>query len=520
MELIEPRSFRPSRAQGAAPDDSDMDRLSLVLFLLLFVVACTAGTTISRLGVPIYDDVAEAIAWGRNPELGYYKHPPLFGWITGLWFSVFPPNEIAAYLLGATNAGLGLWGVWRLAGRFLHRTERIAAVFTLVLSPFWTVMVTKFNANTVLLSVWPWTAFFFVRSLETRSARHGAAFGVLCAAAMLAKYVSVMLLGSCLAAALLHPDRAAYFRSRAPWMAVATAAVLLLPHAVWSYQRGFPTLGYALSKTGAPLTIKHWKGFKATLVTLLMLTPTVLGLRIALGKKGWRALDLAGLVRRDRLWLGVLALGPLTATALLGVTGAVKLAENFFTPMTFLIPTLVLTASSAPILRRRLDKSIRGATGLLASWVLVSPAVALALFGGLDEYQLTPSREAAKIARDVWVEAAGADRPVRLVAGTERYSLGLMFYTNGAPSEFTHFNYLEAPWVTPARIAAEGLLVVCAAEDASCRASADGLANPATVRREAAPRASLLFWRGPARAIVVYAIPPATGQGPALGPAR
>ena len=66
---------------------------------------------------------------------------------------------------------------------------------------------------------------------------------------------------------------------------------------------------------------------------------------------------------------------------------------------------------------------------VLAAWVLLSPAIALAMFGGFDEYGSTPSREAAREATKLWHETVGPDPQIMYVAGTERYALGLMFYS-------------------------------------------------------------------------------------------
>ena len=38
----------------------------------------------------VHMDVAEAYAWGQRFLLGYGKHPPLSGWIAGVWFRIFP----------------------------------------------------------------------------------------------------------------------------------------------------------------------------------------------------------------------------------------------------------------------------------------------------------------------------------------------------------------------------------------------------------------------------------------------
>ena len=37
----------------------------------------------------VHMDVAEAYAWGQKFQLGYGKHPPLSGWVAGLWFRSF-----------------------------------------------------------------------------------------------------------------------------------------------------------------------------------------------------------------------------------------------------------------------------------------------------------------------------------------------------------------------------------------------------------------------------------------------
>ena len=161
-------------------------------------------------------------------------------------------------------------------------------------------MATKFNANTVLLSVWPWTVYFFVRSIETRTMPPAIMFGVLCAAAMLAKYVSVMLLGACLAAALLHPSRVQYFRSPAPYVSMAVAAVLLTPHIAWSISHDFPTIKYALGKADGDLLFKQWKGFKAAGVTSLLLSPMLFGIRLALGRTGWESISWTRFCRMSR----------------------------------------------------------------------------------------------------------------------------------------------------------------------------------------------------------------------------
>jgi len=41
----------------------------------------------------VHMDVAEAYGWGQKFLWGYGKHPPLSGWVAGLWFRIFPVTD-------------------------------------------------------------------------------------------------------------------------------------------------------------------------------------------------------------------------------------------------------------------------------------------------------------------------------------------------------------------------------------------------------------------------------------------
>ena len=69
-----------------------------------------ASTNLDR-----YGDMLENYAWGQVLEWGSFKHPPLFAWVTGLWFKLFPQIDFLYHLLAYLNVALGLFGVALLA---------------------------------------------------------------------------------------------------------------------------------------------------------------------------------------------------------------------------------------------------------------------------------------------------------------------------------------------------------------------------------------------------------------------
>src|SRR5258708_8331174 len=69
----------------------------------------------------VHMDVAETFAWGQKFQLGYGKHPPLTGWIAGLWFKVFPVADWATYALAMAVLGVGLVICWFVSLRVVDR---------------------------------------------------------------------------------------------------------------------------------------------------------------------------------------------------------------------------------------------------------------------------------------------------------------------------------------------------------------------------------------------------------------
>src|SRR5581483_2529409 len=63
------------------------DASALVLcFAAVHALLWTVILTNLKAAQDVHMDVAEAFAWGQKFQLGYGKHPPLAGWVAGLWF--------------------------------------------------------------------------------------------------------------------------------------------------------------------------------------------------------------------------------------------------------------------------------------------------------------------------------------------------------------------------------------------------------------------------------------------------
>src|SRR2546429_5864964 len=83
----------------------------------------------------VHMDVAEAFAWGQKFQLGYGKHPPLAGWVAGLWFRIFPVADWATYALAMATLGCSPGISWLIGLRGLDRRRGFFVVVLLALYP-------------------------------------------------------------------------------------------------------------------------------------------------------------------------------------------------------------------------------------------------------------------------------------------------------------------------------------------------------------------------------------------------
>ncbi len=118
----------------------------------------------------VHMDVAEAFAWGQKFQLGYGKHPPLAGWIAGLWFDMFPVTDWATYLLAMTTLGIGL--VISLADRNQRVVDYRRAFFVVVMLaiyPIFNFKGFKFNPDLLQLVTLPLLVLAYLNAFEKRT---------------------------------------------------------------------------------------------------------------------------------------------------------------------------------------------------------------------------------------------------------------------------------------------------------------------------------------------------------------
>src|SRR5438105_6222824 len=106
-----------------------------LLAVALFALAGVVFLTGLKAAQDIFIDAAEAYAWGQSFLGGYGRHPPMTGWIAGVWYSVFPAADWASYALSRVMTFVTLAGLYFVARRAGGSRRALFLVLVMMLYP-------------------------------------------------------------------------------------------------------------------------------------------------------------------------------------------------------------------------------------------------------------------------------------------------------------------------------------------------------------------------------------------------
>jgi hypothetical protein len=481
------------------------------LLLIGFVAIWQAYLVIAYAGGDLHPDVLEAWTLGRSIEWGYAKHPPLMGWVARAWTCVFPLENWSFQLMALTNSAIGLWMVDLISRRFVRGDKRMIVLLLLMLLPTYQFHAQRFNANAVLLATWPLATYCFLRSFETRLLGWAVAAGAAGALAMLGKYYSVSLLLSFGLAAILHPQRRAYFGSPAPWVSMATGLAVLAPHLHWLATTGAQPIAYALAKHAG-------KALGPSFAEALLFIPGV-AMVLALAALAWALMagdQLKKLPRDFRnmnplLWLLFLvSIGTLVLPALTSLVLRTDMPPIWALQGLFLFIILLVCGASYSIERTHSADLVAFvvAIGVVSSVVAAPVHAAYRNFYPLHEGRNFYRLAAEELTRQ-W--RAEMETPMPVAGGDDDLAFALAFYS---PDHPTYDVRLVNP--DPARPPnpnefERGWAALCFGGDKGCVTAIETAAARASrfVRSDFGFELSLFGQRGATQRFTAVMVPPA-----------
>jgi 4-amino-4-deoxy-L-arabinose transferase-like glycosyltransferase len=497
-----------SRLLDALIEPARRERAVLVV-LAAYAVVWTLYGTIAKSSQDIHFDMGEMVAWSREVSLGTTKHPPLGAWLVGAWFSVFPLADWAYYLFAILLATFALWVAWTISARYLDGEKRVVGLALLTLVPFFNFHALKYNANTVMVPLWAVTTWLFLRSFETRGVVFAAGAGLAAAAAMLGKYWSIFLLLGLAVAALVDRRRSAYFRSPAPYITILVGGAALAPHLAWLYGSHFATFGYALSSHPGTWLSAIRSCFEYVIGALAYLVaPTLLVIVLA---RPTRAALIDMLWPRDeerRFVLLAFAL-PLLLPAIAALATREEIISLWAMGSMTLFPVVLLSSPRVVISRVTAVRILATAIAVPLPVLAASPGIAMIIHrNGVSNFA-THYHLVANAIEKVWRETT--DRPLRLVGSYDNVVNGVAFYLSDRPSTVEIVTPARTPWADEARVARDGVALVCPTVESLCMRAIETRAasHPSAKRVEVEISRSYFGVPGPPERYLIVTIPPA-----------
>jgi 4-amino-4-deoxy-L-arabinose transferase-like glycosyltransferase len=483
-------------------------RVALAL-VCAYAAAWTLYGVVAKSSQDINADMAEQVIWSREPALGYPKHPPLLAYAVKLWFAVFPPDDWAFILLAVINVSAGLYLAFELAGIWLDGEKRAAAPFLLAAVPFYNFLGLKLDQNAALIPLWALALWALLRSLSSPRSGWAALTGLAAAAALLTKYWSVMLLAAMALAILTDRRRNAYLRSPAPWLAALVFLAAVLPHAVWLIEERFPPLTWVATRR---LAQSNWDYLRSlaefTFGTIGYAAPALIVAALLIRPSAAAVRDSWFAVEPGRRPATVLFWTPLVLPIAVSAAFGIALLSLWNSPALSLLPVMLLASPLIQVPRIAVMRLAAIVTALTVIVVAASPLVALVKLKTGVENNAAYANLAAAAAERQWRETV--TQPLRLVGGPFALASSAAFYMSDKPSTYADFSPYLSPWVTQARIAREGIAIICPADDDGCLDGMNTLAaaGPPGRRSNVTLTRYWLGVAGPPRRFVIATVPP------------
>lgn len=454
---------------AAALDKRAQPRL-LAAAAIGFFVLWTLLLTLGKLDQTIHFDSAEAYAWGQQLAWGYGKHPPLSGAIAWLWFSIFPARDWAVYGLAMATTAATFALLWLLARQIVDRRRAMLMALLLFVYPILSFKGYKFNADLALMPFVVLVVLVFVIAFERRTVGWGIALGLAGAAAVLTKYWGAWPVFGVACAAVLHPDRKAFFSSCVPYVAAATFLIALIPHVVWLFSDDFEPFRYAAEYTDMNYGTAVHYALTASGQFFVLLVPVAIAAAIALGRPRWQQPSGAAPVRVDRarhIWVvvAIMAVLPqITAAAL-----AIRMKSDWGIPMFTMVPLAVIAWPGLEVPLRAVARAGVIAAIYCAAAVVIVPSVEFVKTRTEDGLHMSQPLDAlAQKLTAIWHQRYGDKLPV--VAGRVEYAAQISFYSPDHPQLFSDANPRLAPWIDTKALERTGFLGLCRPSHPRCLA--------------------------------------------------
>ena len=418
-------------------------------------------------------DTLEGYMWGREWVPMTYKHPQMPAWLLEITHDLTGSYTWGHFLLSQVFVCATFVLAYLMAREMVDRRAALASVLLLPTLAIFSWGTRQFNHDVAQMPFWVAICWLLWRA--TRDNRMGwwIALGLVAGISLYAKFSMglIMLFGALWL--FVEPEARKRMRTPGPWVAMAIVAAFSATVIYNVAALHFLPLTYADGRDGWVLSHRGRFYYIGVQLLLLLILPIAL---YASGLWRRRAADPAGFDprllqdRRARLYLLWMGAGP--PLLLAGASVFTGVGEAWSKPMYSLLGLIAIAYLGARlndgVLRRIAGWSIGMVLFGAATYAIFVPTKCY-LAGKLNTACVPGPQIGARL-QQIWYDHT--HRPLGIVAGDSSLMMTAGVFASDLPSMFTEFNFRYSPWITPARIARQGMLVIWGKGDQPPPASA------------------------------------------------
>jgi hypothetical protein len=364
-------------------------------------------------------DLIEALALGREWQLGYWKHPPLPWWMADLGYRITGQLD-TVYVLGPLAAVITLYAVWLLARMLVGPCKALVAVAALEGIHYYNISVIKFAHDQMQLPFWAFTGLFFRQALARGRALDWMLAGVCLAGAFWSKYAAFVLGVTMALILLLDPFARRTWRTPGPYLMAAAFAIVIAPNVWWLITHDFMPLQYVDNRAEAATRWYQYLAFPLRWVggQAFFLAPALAVLALLYLPRSAGALPTPTVTDAfDRRYILAMTLGPFIVTTVM-MTALGREPVSFWAyPFWSFAPLALLMVVPPALDAVRLRRFAGAAVAVVIGFPMAYAAVELGEPLWSDRMKAThyPGRMLAEVITRQWHEKTG--QPLAYVGG-------------------------------------------------------------------------------------------------------
>jgi dolichol-phosphate mannosyltransferase len=172
--------------------------------------------------------------YAQHLDIGYLDHPPMVGWVSYVWTSLFGSTEFAVRLGPYLLWFIGATYIYRLAHSIFDRETAMRTLMLFAVLPYFHGVTFVLLPDASLVACWAAALYYFHRMLVHSDRQAFIGIGIFMGLGLLSKYTMVLLGFAAFVFVIIDPSSRKWLKSTGLWVAIAIAALLFMPVIIWN----------------------------------------------------------------------------------------------------------------------------------------------------------------------------------------------------------------------------------------------------------------------------------------------